>query len=92
MNQWDVRFDPYGFVEREDWIDVAEEVEDILQLQHVYKDGPIIDVGYYTDLFRIYVIEGQDWEHPIEVITIEDISEVSAVVYHLMDKYENGLD
>ena len=35
--------------------------------QEEYPEGVLLDAGYYQDRFKIYVISGYDWEHPLAV-------------------------
>ena len=90
INQWHVDHDPYGFIQSEEWLLKAEKTEDILQLQHVYADGPILDVGWYNGVFRVMVILNDNWEQPIEQAESKSESVVSEIVYKFMGKYANG--
>lgn len=37
--------------------------EDMLQVE--FPDNILLDVGYYSGIFRIYVIKNYSWENPI---------------------------
>ena len=89
LNQWDADFDPYGFVERADWVENAEKTEDLLQLTNVYGEL-VIDVGFYTNVYKAYVVEHQNWEFPVESYETTDCSTLNAVICAWMDKYANG--
>lgn len=89
INQWLIEFDPYGFTREEGWLESAEKTEDILQLAHVYADGPIIDVGWYAGLFRAVVVRG-DWTKPIETVESKDAALIEITVYKWLSEYENG--
>ncbi|WP_370003324.1 hypothetical protein, partial [Winogradskyella sp.] len=56
INQWNIEYDQNEFVSNENWLVTAEKTEDILQLSHVYEEGPILDVGFYRKNYKIYVI------------------------------------
>ena len=90
INQWHIDHDPYGFIQSEEWLLKAEKTEDILQLQHVYADGPILDVGWYNGVFRVMVILNDNWEQPIEQAESKLESVVSEIVYKFIGKYANG--
>ena len=61
INQWNIEYDPYGFSKEETWLEAAELTEDILQLQHIYADGPVLDVGWYNGIYRAVVVMDKDW-------------------------------
>ena len=90
INQWHVEFDPYGFANQVDWLKQAERTEDILQLAHVYSDGPIIDVGFYAHVFRACVIRNGDWDDPVESFESESEGEIENWIYSALDRYANG--
>lgn len=90
IDQWHVEFDLNGFVHDEHWLKNADRTEDILQLRHVFGDGPVLDVGYYGDRYRIYLIYDMDWDHPAEVFESTDPEVVANMVYEFMDKYATG--
>jgi hypothetical protein len=56
INLWHIEHNPYGFASNENWLETAAKTEDILQLAHVYTDGPVIDVGFYADRFKVLII------------------------------------
>lgn len=90
INQWHVEFDPYGFANRADWLTLAQRTEDILQLTHVYSDGPIIDVGFYSHVFRGCVIQNGDWDDPVESFESESVDDIENWIYSTLDRYANG--
>lgn len=90
LNQWHVEFDPYGFANNADWLKQADKTEDILQLAHVYSDGPIIDVGFYPEQFRSFVIKNEDWANPIEVFESTSEADMENWVYSAIERYANG--
>ena len=90
INQWNIDYDQNGFVSNEDWLLTAEKTEDILQLSHIYDEGPILDVGFYVKNFKIYVIYNYDWEKPAEIFESVQPELVSDKLYELIDKYANG--
>ena len=85
-----IDYDQNGFVSNEDWLLTAEKTEDILQLSHIYDEGPILDVGFYVKNFKIYVIYNYDWEKPAEIFESVQPELVSDKLYELIDKYANG--
>ena len=91
VNQWNVEFDPYEFVEKENWLEEAAKVEDILQIEHVYGDGPVIDVGYYNGKYQGFLILANDWKNPLDSVKSESPKEVSDKVYEWLVKYDNGV-
>ena len=90
INQWHVDHDQNGFLKNENWLKDAYPTEDILQLSHVFGDGPILDVGFYTDRFKVYIIYDKDWENPREVFESSDPEVVSEKVYEFIRKYAGG--
>ncbi|CAL2075574.1 conserved protein of unknown function [Tenacibaculum sp. 190524A02b] len=90
INQWHIEYDPNGFIDSENWLNNAEKTEDMLQLSHVYADGPVIDVGFYGELYKIFVIYNENWEDPKEVFESKNMDLISDKVYELMDKYVGG--
>ncbi|WP_046746274.1 hypothetical protein [Kordia zhangzhouensis] len=54
INQWNIEYDQNGFASDENWLITAEKKEDILQLSHIYQEGPVLDVGFYTENYKIY--------------------------------------
>lgn len=91
INQWSIDHDPYEFIKTSDWLDLANKVEDILQISHVYADGPIIDVGYYSDNFVAQVIAHNNWVEPIEKFVSHDTNKINRWLHTMLKKYENGL-
>lgn len=90
INQWHIVFDPYGFSLKSSWLEDAEKTEDILQLAHVYDNGPVIDVGFYRNRYKVYVIKDQDWDEPIEEFESRSCDKIVQWVYHALSCYENG--
>ncbi len=90
INQFHVEHDPYGFVEDSNWLLNAAKVENILQLGHVYGDGPIIDVGFYGEFYRAVVIRDLDWERPVEQFESDDPAEINRWLLVAIDRYANG--
>lgn len=90
INQWHIEYDQNGFVSDENWLVTAEKTEDILKLSHVYEEGPILNVGFYTDNYKIYVIYDNDWDKPNEVFESQKIEFIEDKLYELIDKYANG--
>ncbi len=90
INQWHVEFDPYGFTDDVNWLEKAEKTEDILQLQHVYDDGPIIDVGFYNGIYKLVAVLKDDWDHPLDKFDSTSVQEITKKTYELMTKYENS--
>jgi hypothetical protein len=90
INQWHVEYDQNGFLKNENWLKESYPTEDILQLSHVYEDGPILDVGFYGGKFKIYVIYDKDWDNPKEFFESSDPEIVTNKVYEFLNKYANG--
>lgn len=90
INQWHVDYDQNEFLKDENWLKDSYPTEDILQLSHIDIDGPILDVGFYRDSFKIFIIYDKDWENPKEVFESSDPDIVSNKVYEYIDKYANG--
>lgn len=90
INQWHVVHDPYGFAESVEWLTFAERTEDILQLGHVYADGPIVDVGFYSDRYRVLVIRDGNWDSPHESYESPSCSEITAWLYSALKRYANA--
>ena len=90
INQWHVEFDPYGFAKQAGWLKQAERTEDILQLAHVYSDGAIIDVGFYSQVFRAYVIRSGNWDDPVEVFESTSEGDIENWIYSALERYANG--
>ena len=90
INQWHVDYDQNEFLKNENWLKDAYPTEDILQLSHVYEDGPIIDVGFYVEKFKIYVIYDKDWDNPKEIFESSDPEDVTEKVYEFLNKYAKG--
>ena len=90
INQWTVEFDPYGFAEDENWLEKADKVKDILRVEHVYVNGPILDVGYCGGKYIGVVISENDWENPLESVESKLPKEVSDRIYEWLIQYANG--
>lgn len=89
INHWRIAFDPYGFANNVDWLKVAEKNEDILQLAHIYTNL-IIDVGFYLNTYRSYIINNQDWCDPVEIFESISENEISSWVYSAIERYANN--
>ncbi len=90
IDQWRIEFDPNYIVSDENWLTTAEETEDILQLQHKFIEGLIVDVGFYVDRYKIYIVHNRAWDKPTEVFESRNTEEIMDKVYELIDKYANG--
>ena len=90
INQWHVDYGQNEFLTNKNWLKDAFPTEDILQLSHIYRDGPVLDVGFYEDRFKIYIIYDKDWENPKEVFESSNPEIVTENVYELLEKYANG--
>jgi hypothetical protein len=90
IRSWVVSFDPYGFSSKENWLEEAEEVEDILQITHSTSEGPILDVGYYGKMFKAVVVSKNDWEQPVESIESSLPTDIATRVYEWIEKYANA--
>ena len=88
---WNVEYDQSGFTLNKDWLIQAEKTEGILQLSHIYEEGPILDVGFYRENYKIYVIYDNDWENPKEVFESQKTELIENKVYEWIDKYANGI-
>ena len=88
INNWDVAHDPYGYVRSDDWGELVDEEEDILQRTHVWGDLTL-DVGHYGQGFVVQVIRAADWAHPVERREVTQRSELVGVVDALAIKYAN---
>ncbi len=87
---WDVEFDPYGFLEHENWLENSEKTEDILQVHHIFAVGPILDVGWYENTYRVVVVLEGGWDKPIESFQSTIQSEIKNAVYNYLNKYQGG--
>jgi hypothetical protein len=92
INQFDIEWDPYGFTNNDKWFLDVEKTEDILQLAHIYSEGPIIDLGWYRNTFKIHVVKNCDWDNPVEVIENRTAEDSANNIYKLIDKYSNGFE
>lgn len=90
INQWNIEYDQNGFLSNKNWLITAEKTEDILQLSHVYQEGPILDVGFYKENYKICVIYDNEWENPKEVFESDKAEFTQNKLYELIDKYANG--
>ncbi len=90
INQWHINFDHNKFFINENWLKHAYPTEDILQLSHVYEGGYIIDVGFYGEIFKIYIISDKDWDNPKEIFESSDPETVTEKVYEFIIKYADG--
>ncbi|WP_299385579.1 hypothetical protein [uncultured Lacinutrix sp.] len=90
INQWHIEYDQNEFLSNENWLATAEKAEDILQLSYINKKGPILDVGFYRECYKIYVIYNNDWEKPKEVFESNKTEFIESKLYELIDKYANG--
>jgi len=90
INKWHVNYDQNDFLKNVNWLKDAFPTEDILQLRHVYVDGPILDVGFYEDRIKIYIIYDKDWDNPKEIFESSDPEIITVKVYEFITKYANG--
>ncbi len=90
INQWKIENDQNEFFSNENWLLNAKKTEDILQLSHIYQNGLILDLGFYRNNFKIYVIYDYDWENPKEVYESKEAKLVTEKLYELIDIYANG--
>ncbi|MDD9939530.1 MAG: hypothetical protein OXU20_00580 [Myxococcales bacterium] len=88
INNWDVEHDPYGYLRSDDWGELVDEEEDILQLAHVWGDLTL-DVGHYGQGFVVQVIRSAGWEHPVERHEVSQRGELVGAVDALAIKYAN---
>ncbi len=91
INKWTIISNPYGFSDSVKWLSEAEKVEDILQLEHNNTNGLILDVGFYNEEYKVFIIKDWNWEKPIECFSSKLINEVTEKVYFFINKYKNGL-
>lgn len=91
IHQFDIDWDPYGFMDDDEWFLKVEKTEDILKLSHINANGPIIDFGWYGSSYKIFVIETFHWDEPVEIIETKDIKEAARLINSLIDKYANGV-
>lgn len=89
IKQWNIEYDQNGFVSDENWLVTAEKTEDILQLSHIDVEGLILDVGFYTYHYKIFVIYQNDWDQPKEVFESKIAELVMEKLYEFIDKYAN---
>lgn len=87
IKQWNIEYDQNGFVSDENWLVTAEKTEDILQLSHIDVEGLILDVGFYTYHYKIFVIYQNDWDQPKEVFESKIAELVMEKLYEFIDKY-----
>lgn len=70
--------------------------EDLLQLSFP-DENLIIDLGWYGDLitnkgeFRIYIIQDENWEVPVNVIHSKSVIEITGLLHKILEYY-TGLD
>lgn len=60
--------------------------EDMLQLE--YKNY-IIDFGFYSNKFILYVIEDYNWENPIKKEYINNINNINSIINKYCDDIVN---
>lgn len=89
ITRWKIEYDQNGFVSDENWLVTAEKTEDILLLKHINQEGPILDVGFYRENYKIYVIYDNDWDNPNEIFVSKITESVTEKLYELIDKYAN---
>ena len=46
ISQWRAEHNQNEFLTNENWLRDAYPTEDILQIQHLNSDGPVLDVGF----------------------------------------------
>lgn len=83
---WQPEFDPYNISADHEWLSNAELTEDILQLRNLHLDR-VLDVGYYQDRYRAYVVENADWDHPIDKFESTAASAMAEWVYAAISRY-----
>lgn len=89
INQWYIEYDQNQFITNENWLINAVKTEDILQLNHITKEGPILDVGFYVEYYKIYIIYDNDWENPKEIFESQNTKLIENKVYEWINKYAN---
>ena len=87
IDAWKIDFDPYGLQVNPDWLHQAERVEDLLQLQSIRSPGRILDVGFYTDRYRVVIVENSNWSEPIDQFESISPDETSRWVYRAISRY-----
>ena len=90
INQWNIEYDQNRFVDNENWLVSAEKTEDILQLSNIFKENVIIDIGFYSENYKIYVIYNNDWDNPKEVFESNKTELIEYKLNKLIDKYANS--
>ena len=60
--------------------------EDMFQAE--YPGKILLDVGWYQDRFKIYVISGYDWEHPLAVYECETPAELLNLMRKAKEKIQ----
>lgn len=66
--------------------------EDLLQCSFP-EENMVIDLGWYGDLvsnkgeFRIYIIEDENWEVPVNVIHSKSVEEITILLNRILDYY-----
>ncbi|MEI0605727.1 hypothetical protein R4K48_02060 [Brachyspira pulli] len=60
--------------------------EDMLQLE--YKNY-IIDFGFYSNKFILYIIEDYNWENPIKKEYINNINNINSIINKYCDDIVN---
>ncbi len=87
---WNIEFAPEEFTLSANWLYKAYPKEDILQLSHIYANSFTLDVGFYEDVYKVQIIQNENWEQPIEEFSSTDIKLVQEKVYECIDKYATG--
>lgn len=78
LANWRVDFDPYGLMQDLHALAQAPPVEDILQLSQQNDPSRILDLGYYQDRYRLFVIADYDWQQPLaqfEAVSAREIGD-----------------
>jgi len=84
---WRLEFDPYGISRDPEWLAHADLTEDILQLRNANHLDLVLDVGYYHDRYRVFVVENSDWDHPVDAFESTSASATIEWVYSAISRY-----
>jgi hypothetical protein len=87
ISSWRLKFDPYDIFSNEDWLAHADLTEDILQLQSFGDTDLILDVGYYQDQYRAFVVKNSDWDQPLDAFKSPSVSAMIDWVYSAISRY-----
>lgn len=87
IDAWETEFDPCGLRANSDWLQQAERVEDLLQLRSLRSPERILDVGFYTDRYRVLVVENSNWAAPVEQFESESPDATCNWIYSAICRY-----